>query len=307
MNRRQFLASAATVATVAAATGATPWPLRSTTPDDLDRARIWDAFYYTSAQERGADQPLAEALAAERAAFAAAHIARHCAHLHVGAGTARNDEADARIRQNPAEIRAALARHAAWLLGVARVNTDDAATTLAVLDNWIAHGPMIGISVQDGKLPPNHPNSDAIVRRAHELGALIVQLNWFNALEAKNPNASTPSTLAALAARHPDITFVSGHAGGDWERGVRAVRPHRNILVETSGFDSTAGFVEMAVRELGPERIVFGSHLPGRSIGTELGKVLSASLSPHDRDLVFGGNLRRLLSPILKRKGLSAE
>jgi len=307
MHRRRFLATAGLATTSAGIARATPWPLRSLTTADLDFFRIWDSFYYTPSQERTSSQPLAEALAAERATFATAHIARFCAHLHVGAGTARNPEIEERVRRNPDEIRDALVRHSSWLLGIARVNADDAATTLAALETWIARGPMVGICLQDGKLPAANPNYDPIVRRAHELGAIIIQLNWFNALEAGNPRAMTPSTLAALAARHPDITFISGHAGGEWEQGLRAVRSHRNILVETSGFDPTAGFVEMAVRELGAERIVFGSHFPGRSIGTELGKVLSARLSAHENELIFGGNLRRLLTPILRRKNLPFE
>lgn len=284
-----------------------PWPLRATTPADLDRLRIWDSFYSTPSQERTPPPPLADALSAERATFAPARIARFCAHLHVGAGTARSTEIGERIRRNPDEIRAALARHASWLLGIARVNTDDAPTTLAAIETWIARGPMVGIRRQDGKFPAGNANSDSIVRRARELGALIIQLNWFDALGAGNPRATTPSTLAALAARHPEITFISGHAGGEWEQGIRAIRPHKHILDETSGFDPTAGFVAMAVRELGAERIVFGSHFPGRSIGTELGKILSARLSSRDNERMFGGNLRRLLTPILRRKGRTVD
>jgi len=83
-------------------------------------------------------------------------------------------------------------------------------------------------------------------------------------------------------------------------KGLRAIRSSGNILAETSGFDPTAGFLEMAVRELGPERIVFGSHFPSRSLGTELGKIFGARISDDARRQILGGNLRRLLKPILK-------
>ena len=65
--------------------------------------------------------------------------------------------------------------------------------------------------------------------------------------------------------------------------------------METSGFDATAGFIEMAVREVGAKRIVFGSHLPSRSLGTELGKVVGAEISEADKRLILGQNYRRLL------------
>ena len=68
-----------------------------------------------------------------------------------------------------------------------------------------------------------------------------------------------------------------------------------------SGFDATAGFIEMAVRELGAERIVFGSHLPSRSLGTELGKIIGANISDSHRKLILGENFRNLLNPILQQ------
>ena len=77
--------------------------------------------------------------------------------------------------------------------------------------------------------------------------------------------------------------------------GIRAIRGEKNVLIETSGFDATAGFLERAVRELGANRILFGSHLPSRSLGTELGKVLGAELTEADKQRILGTNFRQLL------------
>ena len=124
---------------------------------------------------------------------------------------------------------------------------------------------------------------------------MIMQHTWFKTGGKPSPGSSTPSELAELAAKFPEQKFLCAHAGGEWQKGIRAVRDSENILVETSGFDATAGFIEMAVRELGAERIVFGSHLPSRSLGTELGKVLAADISEADKRLILGENYRRLL------------
>jgi predicted TIM-barrel fold metal-dependent hydrolase len=76
------------------------------------------------------------------------------------------------------------------------------------------------------------------------------------------------------------------------------------VLIDTSGSDPTAGLVEMAVRELGPERIIYGSDVGGRSFSSQLAKVLSADLKETERQLILRGNLRRLLLPILREKGM---
>jgi predicted TIM-barrel fold metal-dependent hydrolase len=82
------------------------------------------------------------------------------------------------------------------------------------------------------------------------------------------------------------------------------VRPHANVAVDLGGSDPTAGFVETAVRELGASRILYGSDAPGRSFATQLAKVMGADISDDARRLILGGNLKRLLTPILAAKGV---
>ena len=58
------------------------------------------------------------------------------------------------------------------------------------------------------------------------------------------------------------------------------------------------------VRELGAARVIFGSDAGGRSYASQLAKVMSADLSDADRRLILGGNIERLLRPILADKGI---
>jgi hypothetical protein len=60
----------------------------------------------------------------------------------------------------------------------------------------------------------------------------------------------------------------------------------------------------MAVRELGPGRVLFGSDAPGRSFASQLAKVQDADITESQRRMILGGNLRRMLGPILKAKGV---
>ncbi|MFH1717189.1 MAG: amidohydrolase family protein, partial [Planctomycetota bacterium] len=110
--------------------------------------------------------------------------------------------------------------------------------------------------------------------------------------------------LAELAARHPDVPLICGHTGGDWERGIRAIRATKNVSIGISGSDPTAGFVEMAVRELGADRIVYGSDAGGRSFASQLAKVHGADIPEFAKKLILGKNFQRMLMPILKAKGV---
>jgi hypothetical protein len=110
--------------------------------------------------------------------------------------------------------------------------------------------------------------------------------------------------LAELAARHPRAMLICGHTGGDWESGICAVRSHPNVHADLAGGDPAAGITEMAVRELGSERVLYGSDAGGRSFASQLGKVLGADIPEPARRLILAGNLKRLLGPILERKGV---
>ena len=109
--------------------------------------------------------------------------------------------------------------------------------------------------------------------------------------------------VVELARRFPEVPIICGHSGGDWELGVRAVRLQKNVYLEFAGSDPHSGAVDLAVKELGAERIVWGGHTPSRSFATELAKVLDADLTREQRMLILGGNLRRIAGPIFKKKG----
>jgi hypothetical protein len=90
--------------------------------------------------------------------------------------------------------------------------------------------------------------------------------------------------------------------GADWERGIRTIRAMENVWADICGSDPTAGYVEMAVRELGAHRVVYGSDAPGRSFASQLAKVLGAEVPEAAKRQILSGNLRGLLEPVLATK-----
>jgi len=186
--------------------------------------------------------------------------------------------------------------------GFAYLNPKHEEESLKELDRCVKEGPLVGIKLWVA-VRCNDQRLDSIIRRAAELKAVIYQHTWLKA-NGNFAGESSPLDLAELAARHPDTPLICGHTGGDWEQGIRAVRPHKNVFIDTAGSDPTAGLVEMAVRELGADRILYGSDCGGRSFASQIAKVTSADIPEADRKKILGGNLRKLLFPILKAKGI---
>ena len=77
--------------------------------------------------------------------------------------------------------------------------------------------------------------------------------------------------------------------------------------MEFAGADPQSGGVDLAVNELGVDRIVWGGHGPSRSFSTEFAKVLEADLNDEERKKIFGRNYRMLAKPIFDRKGIQIE
>jgi len=75
------------------------------------------------------------------------------------------------------------------------------------------------------------------------------------------------------------------------------MRECRNVSVEISNF-AGQGFIEWAVRELGAERLIFGSFLPVNDPFVPMGMVLDAEIPERDKALIAGENLRRLINEV---------
>lgn len=209
--------------------------------------------------------------------------------------------ADDLRRQND-QVLEALEHYHDRAFGFVYLNPQLTEVSLDELQRCVAQGPMIGVKLWVAATCQSE-ELDPIVRRAAELKALIFQHTWIKS-GGNLAGESTPMQLAELAARHPDAQFICGHSGGNWELGIRAIRTATNVATELAGFDPTAGMVEMAVRELGARRVVYSSDAGGRSFASQLGKILGANVSPDERRLILGENLKRLLTPGLEAKGI---
>lgn len=273
----------------------------------LKEYRIWDSYFTPSFSHPGKDGSTRLYADIERSlpALRKGEFEKLCYFPHVGIGTTTDSSFEQMVRTNPQIISKPLERWPDLLIGMIQLNANDVRASLDALNRWLRDGPMMGVYFPGGgpgALACTHRNFYPLVDRISELRGVIMQHTWFKTGGKQSPGASTPAELAELAAKFPHQKFLCAHAGGEWEKGIRAVQDSPNILVETSGFDATAGFIEMAVRELGAERIVFGSHLPSRSLGTELSKVITADIGEREKYLILGENYRGLLRPMIESK-----
>lgn len=114
------------------------------------------------------------------------------------------------------------------------------------------------------------------------------------------PGFSHPSQIGDLARQFPDVTIIASHGGQLNISGMlladasRMLRTYNNVIMETSGI-YREDFIEDIVKELGAERVVFGSNAPYMDQGYETLRVRLAHLSDEDKQCIATSNLARIL------------
>ncbi|HEY79468.1 MAG TPA: amidohydrolase family protein [Caldilineae bacterium] len=293
INRRQVLAQAATAAAAATATLTTQ---HATAAGPPRRWNIWDAHCHLNAEGKTPAERIHRLLAlADRMGIERVVV-------FMGYPWVQDPSPEQMRRQND-QVWEAVEAAKGRALGFVYLNPRHTEASLAEMDRCVRNGPMVGVKLWVA-LKCDDPRLDRIVQRAVELRIPVLQHTWLK-VTGNLPGESTPEELARLAARHAQASFIAAHVGGDWERGIRAIRPAANVWAEVCGSDPTAGMVEMGVRELGAERVIYGSDAAGRSFASQLAKVLGADIPEEAKRLILGENLRRLLKPVLAAKGMA--
>ena len=108
-------------------------------------------------------------------------------------------------------------------------------------------------------------------------------------------NESPPMEVAELARRYPDGQFIMAHMGAQFEHGLRAVADCSNVAVDYCGSINEKGAYEMGVDLLGPERVVFGTDLPGGDYYVNAGRVLELDVPDNVKQQVFADNILGIL------------
>ena len=116
------------------------------------------------------------------------------------------------------------------------------------------------------------------------------------------PWVSEAAQVGDLARRFPRTPILMTHGGqinisglGQFDA-VEVLRRNPNVSIETSGV-YRQDFLEDVARELGPERVLFGSNSPRMDVRLEIERVRWANLPDEARQRILGENAQRLFRP----------
>jgi predicted TIM-barrel fold metal-dependent hydrolase len=187
--------------------------------------------------------------------------------------------------------------HPGRIRGYAVVNPNFQRHAQAELARCLDAG-MIGIKLAASRRADD-PLLDPICQVARERGVPVLHHIWqHRRRDYPGQEASDGAELGALAARHPEVSFLLAHigGGGDWVHSLAAVRHLSNVYVDLSGSGVDGGMLEACLDAVGPERLLWGCDL---TIDTGWAKLryLEHLLSPADLELTAWRNAARIFPP----------
>jgi len=112
-----------------------------------------------------------------------------------------------------------------------------------------------------------------------------------------------------VARAYPMVDLILAHLGSDlsndWREhlaGIEMARRYPNVYLDTGAVVLTR-YLEQAVKELGPGKIIYGSDEPEVDCRLEIFKIRMLKLPKEQEEMILGGNIQRLLG---KYKGGAA-
>jgi len=186
------------------------------------------------------------------------------------------------------------------ILGQCFINPGFAKESLEEIDRCVDQGMvMLGELYDAYKI--NDPVYYPIIERCikHKIPLMLHGVttlgNWRPGyLPTNPPNSSVPEDYVDIGKRYPEAMIICGHigGGGNWEYMCRVLKKAPSIYLDTSGSVSDEGMIDMAVKYLGVDRLLFATDI---NYETGVGKIMWADVTESDRKKIFFDNFNNLL------------
>jgi predicted TIM-barrel fold metal-dependent hydrolase len=102
-----------------------------------------------------------------------------------------------------------------------------------------------------------------------------------------------------IAPRFPNLTLLLAHSGTSWHvarQHVDLAKEFSNIVLEITFTSVIEGIIEYMVKEIGADRVLYGSDAPMRDPYPQFGWVAYANLRETEKKNILGKNMERILA-----------
>lgn len=184
------------------------------------------------------------------------------------------------------EMLLAMRRHPGRIHGYAAVFPRDESTGIDEARRCLDAG-MIGIKMHEiNGIPYDSPAYESIWELADARELPVLLHTW-----------GDMDRYESIFGDYPSARIILAHSGClRPELYVRIASENPNVWLETAFSAAPCGLVEYLVREVGAERILFGSDMPWMSEGQQIGRIVFADIPEETKHTILVDNPARVLA-----------
>ncbi|MBE6582816.1 MAG: amidohydrolase, partial [Ruminococcaceae bacterium] len=158
-----------------------------------------------------------------------------------------------------------------------------------------------GIKIHPEYMPYyiDDPEWDRVFSLCEEMGIFVLSHTGFDRV-SPDKTASTPDRVAKVLDRHPNLTFIGAHMGGNrfYPQVLEYLCGRPNLYLDTaimSRLDKNNLYVSRIIESHGVDRILFGTDAPWSEPKNEVLFIKSLGLGKENEEKIFHLNAEALL------------
>ena len=145
------------------------------------------------------------------------------------------------------------------------------------------------------RTPLTHERYAPIMELAHDCGMLMLSHTFADATSGYCCNDA--KEVEGVIARYPNIRFLMGHSiQGQTDWAIEIAKKYPNAYLELCDTCRLNGMVEKMVRQVGAEKVIYGTDAPLQTHDFQMGCVIGAKISDEEKKLILRDNALRLLA-----------
>jgi len=187
----------------------------------------------------------------------------------------------------------AIDRHSGRFIGYIGTNPNYPEEVAPELERCAVHPGMRAIKLHPSlhMYPVNGPNWRPVWEWAQDRAWPVLIHTWMG-----DPYCN-PELCAKTADDYPEANVLFAHVGGPTGTDVciELTRTRQNVYLDPTASTNTFGLTERLVREVGAEKVIYGSDIPFIDAGVGLAKIVYAKIKDSEKELILGDTMRRLL------------
>lgn len=132
-----------------------------------------------------------------------------------------------------------------------------------------------------------------------DLGTLLEAAGHYHLPVSFHTVSSEQREIDKMVENHPEVTFIAAHPGDKEQflRHLERIKRNENYYLDLSGTGIFRyGLIAHGVREVGSERLIFGTDYPICNPRMYVQAVYHEPIAEKDRENILWGNARRLLA-----------